>query len=78
VNGVLQSVMEARRLAPVRAVTPADLRWMGTMLPPIWLPATTSGDVTAMNLGDPGAPPPPPPSTPTTPITPAVNVLGKV
>jgi hypothetical protein len=70
VNSILETVMEARRITPLRAVTPADLRWMGTMLPPVWLPAATSVDATPVNLDG-----HPPTSAPTTP---AINALGKV
>jgi hypothetical protein len=51
VNTMLESVMEARRLAPLRAVTPADLRWLGTSLPPIMIPAIDTPDVMNTNPG---------------------------
>jgi hypothetical protein len=51
VNNLLESVMEARRLAPLRGVTPADLRWLGTMLPPIMMPAVTTADNANANPG---------------------------
>jgi hypothetical protein len=51
VNNLLESVMEARRLAPLRGVTPADLRWLGTMLPPIMMPAVTTTDNANANPG---------------------------
>jgi hypothetical protein len=50
-NNLLETVMEARRLAPLRAVTPADLRWLGTSLPPLMLPAVTTLDAADVNLG---------------------------
>jgi hypothetical protein len=48
VNALLETVMEARRLAPIRGVSPADLRWLGTTLPPLWLPSAPSLDFAAM------------------------------
>ena len=51
VNNLLESVMEARRLTPLRGVTPADLRWLGTMLPPVMMPAVTTVDNANANPG---------------------------
>ncbi|HEY4302947.1 MAG TPA: hypothetical protein VGM82_00660 [Gemmatimonadaceae bacterium] len=51
VNALLETVMEARRLAPLRGVTPADLRWLGTMLPPVMMPAVTTVDNANSNPG---------------------------
>ncbi|HTE47842.1 MAG TPA: hypothetical protein VK636_21555 [Gemmatimonadaceae bacterium] len=71
VNSILETVMEARRFAPLRAVSPADLRWLGTVLPPVWLPTSATLDSAPVNLNGPATQAP-------APSAPAVNVLGKV
>jgi hypothetical protein len=71
VDTILETVIEARRLAPIRGVSPVDLRWLGTTLPPIWMPAVPSIEFGATNLGSGAA------TSPTT-NTRAPNVLGKV
>lgn len=70
VDSILETVIEARRLAPIRGVSPADLRWLGTTLPPLWMPSAPSLDFGAVTLDGPGT------RAPTT-STPTANVLGK-
>jgi hypothetical protein len=71
VDSLLETVIEARRLAPIRGVSPADLRWLGTTLPPLWMPSAPSLDFGAAKLDGPAT------KAPTTSI-PTPNVLGKV
>jgi hypothetical protein len=71
VDTLLETVIEARRLAPIRGVSPVDLRWLGTTLPPIWMPSAPSIEFGATKLGDAVA------HSPTT-STRTPNVLGKV
>jgi hypothetical protein len=70
VDALLETVMEARRLAPIRGVSPADLRWLGTTLPPLWFPSAPSLDYAAMRPVAPAT------KSPTTNGSTA-NVLGK-
>jgi hypothetical protein len=71
VDTILETVIEARRLAPIRGVSPVDLRWLGTTLPPIWMPSAPSIEFGAAKL-DTGA------ATSPTTSTRTPNVLGKV
>jgi hypothetical protein len=71
VDSILETVIEARRLAPIRGVSPADLRWLGTTLPPLWMPSAPSLEFGASKLDGPAT------KAPTT-STPTANVLGKV
>lgn len=71
VDLLLETVMEARRLAPIRAVSPADLRWFGPTLPPVWLPSAPSLDHSAVRLNGPA-------TTAPTQGASTPNVLGKV
>jgi hypothetical protein len=71
VDSLLETVIEARRLAPIRGVSPVDLRWLGTTLPPLWMPSAPSLDFGAARLDGPATSAP-------TPSTPTANVLGKV
>ncbi|MEP6492957.1 MAG: hypothetical protein ABJF01_09790 [bacterium] len=78
VDLLLETIMEAHRLAPVRAVSPADLRWLGTTLPPLWMPSTGSMDFSPVHLDGPAAAAPPPNGpTPSAPAVNVANVLGK-
>ena len=70
VESILETVMEARQLAPLRGVSPADLRWIGTASPPMWLPSSSSLDFAGVSLDGPAT------KAPTT-STPTANILGK-
>jgi len=50
VDAILDTVMEARDLARIRAVGPRQLEWLGTLLPAIYLPDSFSPDVPAVKV----------------------------
>jgi hypothetical protein len=49
-SALLSTVFEARYLTVLRGVSPADLRWFGTVLPAICTPFSFSNDVPAVKL----------------------------
>ena len=70
VNALLESLMEARYVAQLRAVNPADFLWVNSIFPPIWMPASPNSNAAPTQLA--GSAPASAASTPT-----AVPVLGK-
>ena len=49
-DDLLATIEEARDLARLRGVGPQDLRFLGTLLPALLLPASLSADVPAIKL----------------------------